>query len=177
MAYTQKPGSPAKKKTGQGIPSVLLQKKNISSGEMTKEEGLNNLYATSEINKKRIGIEALAKKDSIAAAGSRKLSGGNKLQQGLQGNLAANKTRAAGGAGDMRVMRGTEFTGDSGYGDTPTSEGRKTSYTRNKPVEKEFAKKDIQAYAFGKGELPNADTATIKAINEKFNAVASYKRR
>ena len=126
MAYTQKVGRGNSPKTGSGINSALLQTRtNLTPKDVQEIEGVTAL------NKRRTIIEAGAKSDSIVAAGARKLSGGNKMQQGLQGNLAANRARIAGGAGDMSVSRGK--TVESG---APLSSGT-TSYTRNKPVEKE----------------------------------------
>ena len=126
MAYTQDVGRGNKPKTGSGLPGVLLQTRTGLTPKQNEEiEGVTTL------NKFRNVVEVGAKTDSIAAAGARKLSGGNKMQQGLQGNLAANRARVAGGAGDMSVSRGK--TVESG---APLSSGT-TSYTRNNPVEKE----------------------------------------
>jgi hypothetical protein len=101
---------------------------NISSKSATK------MNSEIEENKKRILIESQAKNDSISGARERKLSGGNLFQQGMAGNKAANKTRSKGGAGDMSVLRGKAV----GSGGT-LSEGNVT-YTRQKPVEKDFTK-------------------------------------
>jgi hypothetical protein len=126
MAYTQDPGRGNNSKTGSGLPGVLLQTR---TGLTPKEA--QDIEGVTKLNKFRNVIEAGAKTDSIAAAGARKLSGGNEFQQGLQGNLAANRARVAGGASDMTVMRGKSV--ESG---ASLSSGT-TSYTRNKPVEKE----------------------------------------
>ena len=126
MAYTQKPGRGSNPKTGHGIPTPFKQTR---TGLTPKQN--QDIESTTKLNKFRNVVEAGAKIDSIAAAGARKLSGGNTFQQGLQGNLAANRARVAGGAGDMSVSRGK--TVESG---APLSSGT-TSYTRNKPVEKE----------------------------------------
>lgn len=126
MAYTQDAGRGNKSKTGSGLPGVLLQTRTGLTPKQNEE-----IEGVTALNKFRNVVEAGAKTDSIAAAGARKLSGGNKMQQGLQGNLAANKARIAGGAGDMTVTRGKSV--DSG---AALSSGT-TSYTRKGPVEKE----------------------------------------
>jgi hypothetical protein len=176
MAYTQKPGRGNSSKTGSGIPSALLQEKPKSKSGETKQEGLNNLNATSSNNKDRVRIEAMAKNDSVSAASSRRMTGGNKFQQGLQGNLAANKRRESEGAGDMKVNRGTAYANDSGYGDNPNSGGKKTTYTRNSPVEKEYKAKDMKAYASGKGKLDPADEGTIKTIGKALSMKSPAKQ-
>lgn len=127
MAYTQKPGRGNSAKTGNGLPSALLQKKtnvktsqNVSPTNVSTE--LNEkVEATTQFNKLRKEIEAKAKTDSITASGQR---GGTKFQNQMAGNKAANATRSAAGAGDMNVYRGKD------------TEGR-TTYSRDKNVELE----------------------------------------
>ena len=109
-----------------------IEKQSISENIDIYRTNYNWEY--SKENKKRILIEGQAKNDSVTGARARKLSGGNLFQQGMAGNKAANKTRKAGGAGDMTVLRG-KSTGSGGF----LSEGDVT-YTRDKPVEKDFSK-------------------------------------
>jgi hypothetical protein len=120
------------KKTKGDPPKTNIKTKeayaNISSKSATQ------MNSEIDENKKRVLIEAQAKNDSVSGARARKLSGGNLFQQGMAGNKAANKTRKAGGAGDMTVLRG-KSTGSGGF----LSEGDVT-YTRDKPVEKDFTK-------------------------------------
>lgn len=135
--FKMKPGRGNNPKTGYGIPTPLMQQKNPKTKEgYANISGKSATKMNSEIeeNKGRILIEAQAKSDSISAAGARKLSGGNKFQQGMAGNKAANATRKAGGAHDMTVLRGK-----SGGSGSFLSEGNVT-YTRDKPVEKDFSR-------------------------------------
>lgn len=162
MAYTQNLGRGNNAKTGSGVPSALLQK-NIKSGKlMTRQEGLNSINSVTSGNKNRINLESTAKNDSIVAAGARKLSGGNEFQQGLQGNLAANRTRVAGGAGDMAVLRGR--TAEL-YGSTAGGPNTAT-YTRKGPVEKDITREAVEAYGSNRGELDPMDAKTIKELGK-----------
>jgi hypothetical protein len=142
MAYTQNPGRSPLLKTGNGIPAPFKQTRTGLTPKQNEE-----IEDVTKLNKFRNVVEAGAKLDSIAAAGARKLSGGNKFQQGLQGNLAANRARVAGGAGDMAVLRGrsSELYGSTAGGpNTPT-------YTRQNPIEKEHKRvKSGSKYDTGK---------------------------
>lgn len=112
-------------------------KKNIKTKEAyanISSKSATQMNSEIDENKKRILIEAQSKTDSVSGARARKLSGGNLFQQGMAGNKAANQTRKVLGAGDMTVLRG-KSTGSGGF----LSEGDVT-YTRDKPVEKDFTK-------------------------------------
>jgi hypothetical protein len=134
-------------KTGHGVPTPFLQEKkpdtklNPKTGAIPRgafanvsAESSAKIDKTIELNELRTAVEKTAKNDSITASKARALSGGNKFQQGLQGNLAANRTRKEAGFGDMSVSRGKAV--ESGQS---TAEGI-TTYTRNAPVIKEFEK-------------------------------------
>ncbi len=132
--FKMKPGRGNNPKTGYGIPTPLKQQ-NVNPKTKERYANVSSKSATEmdqviQENKRRLLVESQAKADSTAAAGARKMSGGNKFQQGMAGNKAANKTRIKGGAGDMMVYRGKSV----GSGQV-TSEGD-TVYFRNKPVER-----------------------------------------
>lgn len=122
--------------------SPLKQQAKPEKGNPRTKEAYANISSKSHTlidneiqeNKRRVLVEARAKNDSVTAAGNRRTSGGNKFQQGMAGNKAANKTRKAGGAHDMTVLRG-KSVGSGGF----TSQGDVT-YTRDKPVEKDFTR-------------------------------------
>jgi hypothetical protein len=135
--FKMNPGRGNNPKTGYGIPTPFKQKTNPKTKEgyaNISSKSATNMDTEIQENKRRILVEAQAKSDSVSAAGARRLSGGNKFQQGLQGNLAANRTRSAGGAGDMTVLRG-KSTGSGGF-----LSGGDVTYTRQNPVEKNFTK-------------------------------------
>lgn len=136
-SFKMKPGRCNNPKTGYGIPTPIMQEKNPKTKEgYANISGKSATKMNSEIeeNKSRILVESQAKSDSISGAAVRGLSGGNKFQQGMAGNKSANKTRVAGGAPDMTVFRG-KSTNSGGF-----LSGGDVTYTRNKPVEKDFTK-------------------------------------
>tara|TARA_R110000868_G_scaffold116747_1_gene310494 strand:+ start:231 stop:728 length:498 start_codon:yes stop_codon:yes gene_type:complete len=142
MSYKQKQGRGNSPKTGNGLPSPFCQTTSPLNQELPKKKTLANMNSEKEYtpelgaaieaqgrrNKFLKGVENVAKKDSTSAYGKRIKEGGTKFSAGLQGNLAANKTRQNAGAWDLTVDRG-KSVGSGG-----TLGNGNTSYTRRKPT-------------------------------------------
>lgn len=134
MAYTQKPGSPAKQKTGHGIPSALLQVKNPKTSQLTKKPNLSKsiiakIEEVSKENKNRVTTERQAVSDSTSVADKLK---GTKFQKALAGSNAANVTREKAGFGDMKVSHSRVGSG-AGWPIAGTE-----NFSRNQRVETEM---------------------------------------
>lgn len=105
MAYTQSPGRSPLLKTGNGVPSALLQVKNPKTSQLTKKLNLSKsimdkIEEVSKENKNRVTTERQAVSDSTSVADKLK---GTKFQKALAGSNAANATRDKAGFGDMKV--------------------------------------------------------------------------
>jgi hypothetical protein len=133
MAYTQKPGRGNSPKTGNGIPAPFKQEKGLSENLKVEIErqGQKNRFLKN--------VEASAKQDSVSAAKDRLLSGGNMMQAGRQGNMAANKTRQLNNAWDLTVERGSSYEGGS---------PRSDAYTRRKPTVEQDVKMERNSAGF-----------------------------
>ena len=103
-------------------------------------------------------VESSAKKDSTAASIDRLKSGGTKFQAGLQGNLAANKTRQLNNAWDLTVDRGRT---SELYGSTAGGPNTAT-YTRRKPT----VEQDVKMERNNIGELDVAKPKKKPAVRQ-----------
>lgn len=102
-------------------------------------EIIDKIDKTTDINKKRIEVESMAKTDSISGAKKAKLEGKDFVDQARAGNKAANITREKGGV--PKVMRGREHVNSSNLVDkysTGVSTSTRDSYSRTAPLEKEM---------------------------------------
>jgi hypothetical protein len=101
MAFTQKPGRSPFLKTGNGLPSVLMQ---VDPTQKAKEledkakKAVASYKSNKKLNTSELAIETAAAKDSITAA-QKNMSLLDKDKRQVIGNQAANKTRALNFAG------------------------------------------------------------------------------
>jgi hypothetical protein len=116
MAYTQKPGRSPLLKTGNGIPSALLQQR------ISRRAG-DYIEDVTASNRLKLAVEGQAKSDSISA--SKKSTRSNKYKKAQEGNEAANKTRAKGGV--EKVQR---FSNPNQYSTYQPRTGEKDTYSR-----------------------------------------------
>ena len=116
MAYTQKPGRSPLLKTGNGIPSALLQQK------ISKRAG-DYIEDVTAGNKLKLAVESQAKSDSISA--SKNSKNPNKYMKAREGNKAGNKTRKAGDVEPVQL-----FTNPNQYSTYQPRTGEKDTYSR-----------------------------------------------
>ena len=138
MAYTQNPGRSPLLKTGNGIPSALLQKNKNTGQSISRFDKINlseqakgKINEIGEKNKLRLATEGQARIDSTSAANSRL---GTDFEKALAGSAAANKTRTKAGFGDMGVSHSKVSSG-AGWPLANTE-----NFYRNNKVELEFPK-------------------------------------
>jgi len=104
---------------------------------------IKEIDETTNFNKRKNEVEAMAKSDSIVGAKKAKLEGKDIIDQRREGNAAANKTRLK--EGNPQVLRGRAIS-HSSYpaGDKYTNtlnvneSGTSDIYSRTKPLEKDM---------------------------------------
>lgn len=107
--------------------------KRLSSAVIKEIDGI------SAFNKKKVEVEGMASKDSVAGAKKAKLMGMDIVDQRRAGNAEANKTRVK--EGNPQVLRGRTMTKTSDYTDKYAPDGNAPSvdsYQRMKPLEKDM---------------------------------------
>lgn len=118
MAYKQNPGRGNQKKTGNGLPAVF----DHSPMQQISKELKDKVESVGKENQLRLGVEGVAKNDSIVAYKGRK---GTEYQKVMAGNAAANATRTAAGMSDMNVYKGRDTN-------------KNITFSRDKKVEREM---------------------------------------
>lgn len=98
---------------------------------------IGKINETSEINKKRLDVESVAKNDSVVGAKKAKFDGKDLIDQRRAGNKAANETRKEGGVPQVARGRHTNTEPDKYYTGGYSSL-TSDSYSRTAPLEKDM---------------------------------------